>query len=69
LANGASSRKIRKGKGFDAYGYDISEKAMARVETNFGIKKANNFGDCDVLIISRQTLVSRKQTTLAIVMF
>jgi UDP-N-acetyl-D-mannosaminuronic acid dehydrogenase len=50
--------KYVKEKGFDAYGYDISEKVMATAESNFGIKKATNFGDFDVLIICVSTHVS-----------
>src|ERR687889_20145 len=49
--------KYVKEKGFDAYGYDISEKAMAVAESNFGIKKASNFNDFDVLIICVSTHV------------
>ena len=49
--------KYVKEKGFDAYGYDINEKAMAAAESNFGIKKASNFGDFDVLIICVSTHV------------
>ena len=49
--------KYVKEKGFDAYGYDISEKAMAVAELNFGIKKASNFNDFDVLIICVSTHV------------
>jgi UDP-N-acetyl-D-mannosaminuronic acid dehydrogenase len=43
--------KFVKEKGFDAYGYDINEKAMQVAESNYGIKKANNFKDFDVLIV------------------
>jgi UDP-N-acetyl-D-mannosaminuronic acid dehydrogenase len=49
--------KYVKEKGFDAYGYDISEKAMTTAESNFGIKKASNFNDFDVLIICVSTHV------------
>jgi nucleotide sugar dehydrogenase len=49
--------KYVKEKGFDAYGYDISQKAMAVAESNFGIKKASNFNDFDVLIICVSTHV------------
>ncbi len=49
--------KYVKEKGFDAYGYDISEKAMSTAEANFGIKKATNFGHFDVLIICVSTHV------------
>src|SRR5215218_3034008 len=50
--------KYVKEKGFDAYGYDISEKAMTTAESNFGIKKASNFNDFDVLIICVSTHVA-----------
>jgi UDP-N-acetyl-D-mannosaminuronic acid dehydrogenase len=43
--------KFVKEKGFDAYGYDINEKAMQVAESNYGIKKTNNFKDFDVLIV------------------
>ncbi len=49
--------KYVKEKGFDAYGYDISEKAMTTAESNFGIKKASSFNDFDVLIICVSTHV------------
>jgi UDP-N-acetyl-D-mannosaminuronic acid dehydrogenase len=49
--------KYVKEKGFDAYGYDISEKAMTTAESNFGIKKASSFDDFDVLIICVSTHV------------
>jgi UDP-N-acetyl-D-mannosaminuronate dehydrogenase len=49
--------KYVKEKGFDAYGYDINEKAMSVAESNFGIKKASNFNDFDVLIICVSTHV------------
>src|SRR5215217_4259046 len=49
--------KYVKEKGYDAYGYDINEKAMAAAESNFGIKKASNFGDFDVMIICVSTHV------------
>lgn len=49
--------KYVKEKGFDAYGYDINEKAMAVAESNFGIKKASNFNEFDVLIICVSTHV------------
>ena len=49
--------KYVKEKGFDAYGYDINEKAMSVAESNFGIKKAGNFNDFDVLIICVSTHV------------
>ncbi|HYO06898.1 MAG TPA: NAD(P)-binding domain-containing protein, partial [Phototrophicaceae bacterium] len=47
--------KYVKEKGFDAYGYDINEKAMEVAESNYGIKKASNFRDFDVLIICVST--------------
>ncbi len=49
--------KYVKEKGFDAYGYDINEKAMTVAESNFGIKKTINFDDFDVLIICVSTHV------------
>jgi UDP-N-acetyl-D-mannosaminuronic acid dehydrogenase len=49
--------KYVKEKGFDAYGYDINEKAMSVAESNFGIKKACNFNEFDVLIICVSTHV------------
>jgi len=47
--------KYVKEKGFDAYGYDINEKAMEIAESNYGIKKASHFGDFDILIICVST--------------
>jgi UDP-N-acetyl-D-mannosaminuronic acid dehydrogenase len=47
--------KYIKEKGFDAYGYDINEKAMQIAESNYGIKKATTFNDFDVLIICVST--------------
>ena len=47
--------KYVKEKGFDAYGYDINEKAMEVAQSNYGIKKASNFKDFDVLIICVST--------------
>jgi UDP-N-acetyl-D-mannosaminuronate dehydrogenase len=47
--------KYVKEKGFDAYGYDINEKAMEVAQSNYGIKKASNFRDFDVLIICVST--------------
>ncbi|HYO06287.1 MAG TPA: hypothetical protein VER14_04825, partial [Phototrophicaceae bacterium] len=35
--------------------YDINEKAMEVAQSNYGIKKANNFSDFDVLIICVST--------------
>jgi nucleotide sugar dehydrogenase len=55
--------KYVKEKGFDAYGFDISEKAMAVAESNFGIKKASNFNDFDVLIICVSTHVPNDMFT------
>jgi UDP-N-acetyl-D-mannosaminuronic acid dehydrogenase len=47
--------KYVKEKGFDAYGYDINEKAMDVAQSNYGIKRASNFKDFDVLIICVST--------------
>ncbi len=47
--------KFVKEGGFDAYGYDINEKAMQVAESNYGIKKASNFKDFDVLIVCVST--------------
>ncbi len=47
--------KYVKEKGFDAYGYDINEKAMEIAESNYGIKKTSHFGDFDILIICVST--------------
>jgi UDP-N-acetyl-D-mannosaminuronic acid dehydrogenase len=47
--------KYIKEKGFDTYGYDISEIAMQRAESSYGIKKATTFSDFDVLIICVST--------------
>ncbi len=47
--------KYVKEMGFDAYGYDINEKAMECAQSNYGIKKASNFNDFDVLIICVST--------------
>src|ERR687889_1489862 len=47
--------KYVKERGFDAYGYDISEKAMEVAQSNYGIKKASDFKDFDVLIICVST--------------
>jgi UDP-N-acetyl-D-mannosaminuronic acid dehydrogenase len=47
--------KYVKEHGFDAYGYDINQKAMQTAESNYGIKQATNFGDFDVLIICVST--------------
>jgi UDP-N-acetyl-D-mannosaminuronate dehydrogenase len=47
--------KYVKEKGFDAYGYDINERAMEVAQSNYGIKKARSFDDFDVLIICVST--------------
>ena len=47
--------KYVKGKGFDTYGYDISTIALDRAEKTAGIKKADDFGDYDVYILSIST--------------
>ncbi|MGN6347521.1 MAG: NAD(P)-binding domain-containing protein, partial [Candidatus Nitrosocosmicus sp.] len=47
--------KYVKERGFDTYGYDISQKAMEIAESNYGIKKATTFNDFDVLIICVST--------------
>jgi UDP-N-acetyl-D-mannosaminuronic acid dehydrogenase len=47
--------KYVKERGFDTYGYDISQKAMEIAESNYGIKKATTFKDFDVLIICVST--------------
>jgi UDP-N-acetyl-D-mannosaminuronate dehydrogenase len=47
--------KYVKEKGFDAYGYDINEKAMEVAQSNYGIRKAVSFNDFDVLIICVST--------------
>jgi UDP-N-acetyl-D-mannosaminuronic acid dehydrogenase len=47
--------KYVKEKGFDTYGYDISQKAMDIAESNYGIKKTTTFKDFDVLIICVST--------------
>jgi UDP-N-acetyl-D-mannosaminuronic acid dehydrogenase len=49
--------KYVKEKGFDTYGYDINEKAMEIAQSNYGIRKACNFEDFDVLIICVSTHV------------
>jgi UDP-N-acetyl-D-mannosaminuronate dehydrogenase len=44
-----------KEKGFDVYGYDISQKAVQRAEKIAAIKKADNFSEFDVYIICIST--------------
>ena len=50
-----TSSKICKEKGFDAYGYDISPKAMDCAEKQAAIKKATDFGEFDVYILCVST--------------
>jgi UDP-N-acetyl-D-mannosaminuronic acid dehydrogenase len=47
--------KYVKERGFDTYGYDISEKAIGRAEKIAAIKKADNFSEFDVYIICIST--------------
>ena len=47
--------KYVKEKGFDVYGYDISQKAIERAEKIAEIKKADNFSEFDVYIICIST--------------
>jgi UDP-N-acetyl-D-mannosaminuronic acid dehydrogenase len=47
-----------KERGFDTYGYDISEKAIERAENIASIKKADNFSEFDVYIICISTHMS-----------
>ena len=47
--------KYVKERGFDAYGYDISPKAMERAEKTAGIKKATDFSEFDVYILCVST--------------
>jgi len=42
-------------RGFDTYGYDISNKAIDRAEKTTGVKKAINFGEFDAYIICIST--------------
>ena len=44
-----------KERGFDAYGYDISPKAMKRAKETAGIEEAINFSDFDVYILCVST--------------
>jgi UDP-N-acetyl-D-mannosaminuronic acid dehydrogenase len=47
--------KYVKERGFDTYGYDISEEAIERAENIASIKKADNFSEFDVYIICIST--------------
>jgi UDP-N-acetyl-D-mannosaminuronic acid dehydrogenase len=47
--------KYVKEKGFDVYGYDISQKAIQRAEKIAEIKKADNFSEFDVYVICIST--------------
>ena len=47
--------KYVKERGFDVYGYDISQKAMQRAEKIAAIKKADSFSEFDVYIICIST--------------
>jgi UDP-N-acetyl-D-mannosaminuronate dehydrogenase len=47
--------KYVKEHGFDTFGYDLSEKALQRAESLYGIKRATTFNDFDVLIICVST--------------
>jgi len=47
--------KYVKEKGFDTYGYDISQKAVERAEKLASIKGANSFSNFDVYIICVST--------------
>jgi UDP-N-acetyl-D-mannosaminuronic acid dehydrogenase len=47
--------KYVKEKGFDAYGFDISQKAMERAEKTAAIRMATNFSEFDVYIICIST--------------
>src|SRR6476660_8069241 len=44
-----------KERGFEAYGYDISPKAMKRAKETAGIEEAINFSDFDVYILCVST--------------
>ena len=47
--------KYVKERGFDAYGYDISPKAVERAVRTAGIKKADSFSNFDVYILCIST--------------
>jgi UDP-N-acetyl-D-mannosaminuronic acid dehydrogenase len=47
--------KYVKERGFDAYGYDISPKAVERAVRTAGIKKADSFANFDVYILCIST--------------
>ena len=47
--------KYVKERGFDTYGYDISEKAIQRAEKVASIKRADDFSEFDVYIICVST--------------
>jgi UDP-N-acetyl-D-mannosaminuronic acid dehydrogenase len=47
--------KYVKERGFDVYGYDISQKAVQRAEKIAAIRKADNFSEFDVYIICVST--------------
>ena len=47
--------KYVKQQGFDAYGYDISQKAMQRAEKVASIKSADDFSEFDVYIVCVST--------------
>jgi UDP-N-acetyl-D-mannosaminuronic acid dehydrogenase len=47
--------KYVKQRGFDTYGYDISQKAMEMAQNTAAIEKAINFGEFDVFILCVST--------------